>query len=286
MTSLQVLTQIDPTAISLALGVCIGFVLTLTGAGGAVLSVPLLVFCLQIRMTDAAPIALMAMMLSSGLAAALGLKKGIVRYKAAALLAILGMLFAPIGVSIAHQLPEKMLKIGFAITLLVIAWRAMQQVKAHASLNPTHQTQPLAKREADDPACMVNPATAKLLWTKPCTRRLMLTGALSGLLSGLLGVGGGFIIVPALQSISNLETKVIVSTSLAVVALVSMASAISYAGHGTIAWAIAWPFIGGTLLGMLFARSIHHKISTQHTSILFALLSLCIAIMMLISTLH
>jgi hypothetical protein len=63
-------------------------------------------------------------------------------------------------------------------------------------------------------------------------------------------VGGGFIIVPTLHSISNLETKMIVATSLAVIALVSMANAFSYAGNGTILWSIAVPFVSATVVGM------------------------------------
>jgi uncharacterized membrane protein YfcA len=112
-----------------------------------------------------------------------------------------------------------------------------------------------------------------------------LTGGFSGFISGLLGVGGGFIIVPTLHSISNLETKMIVATSLAVIALVSTASAFSYAGSGTILWNLATPFVIATVVGMLLGRMLHRKIPTHFSVLLFGVLSLVIAVLMLVKTL-
>jgi len=81
----------DPVLISIIIGLFIGLVLAITGAGGAILSLPLLVFFLNLKMIDAAPISLMAITLSASIAALLGLKNGMVRYKAASLLAIFGV---------------------------------------------------------------------------------------------------------------------------------------------------------------------------------------------------
>jgi uncharacterized membrane protein YfcA len=276
--------MIDPIVMSIALGLFVGFVLAITGAGGAILSLPLLVFFLGIKMIDAAPISLMAIMLSAGVAAGLGLRSGIVRYKAATLLATFGVLFAPFGVYVAHQLPEKVLAVLFTIVLLIVSWRAFQKFQTPTLLIGDDCDDPNGcdDEEKEEPACAVNPATSKLFWTAPCAQRLILTGGFSGFLSGLLGVGGGFIIAPTLHSISNLETKMIVATSLAVIALVSMASAISYAGNGAILWGIAVPFISATLAGMLVGRSLHNKISSHISVLIFGILSLTIAASMLV----
>ena len=273
----------DPIIMSIALGLFVGLVLAITGAGGAILSLPLLVFFLHIKMIDAAPISLMAIMLSAGVAAGLGLKSGIVRYKAATLLATFGVLFAPLGVYMAHQLPEKVLAILFTIILLIVSWRSFQKFQTPTLLIGDDCDDPNGCDDEDKaaPACAVNPATSKLFWTAPCTKRLILTGSFSGFLSGLLGVGGGFIIVPTLHSISNLETKMIVATSLAVIALVSMASAFSYAGHSLILWNIAVPFVTAAVLGMLSGRLIHSKIPSHISVLIFGILSLAIAVSML-----
>jgi len=282
--------MIDPVVMSVFLGLFVGLVLAITGAGGAILSLPLLVFFLQIKMIDAAPISLMAITLSAGLAAILGLRSGIVRYKAATLLAAFGVLCAPLGVYVAHQLPEKVLALLFSIVLLVVSVRSFQKFRTPTLLigddcddpNGCPDDEEVKKTE---PACAVNPATSKLFWTAPCTKRLILTGGFSGFISGLLGVGGGFIIVPTLHSISNLETKMIVATSLAVIALVSMASAFSYVGSGAILWGIALPFVGATVGGMVLGRALHSKIPSHINVLIFGILSLIIAILMLTKTL-
>jgi uncharacterized membrane protein YfcA len=273
----------DPISMSIALGLLVGLVLANTGAGGAILSLPLLVFFLGIKMIDAAPISLMAITLSAGVAAGLGLRSGIVRYKAATLLATFGVLCAPFGVYVAHQLPEKVLAVLFTIVLLIVSWRSFQKFQTPTLLIGDDCDDPNGcdEEEKAEPACAVNPATSKLFWTAPCTKRLILTGSFSGFLSGLLGVGGGFIIVPTLHSISNLETKMIVATSLAVVALVSMASAFAYADHAIILWNIAVPFVSATVVGMLLGRLIHSKISSHISVLIFGILSLTIASLML-----
>ncbi len=278
--------MMDAISLTIALGMFVGFVLAITGAGGAILSLPLLVFFLHLKMIDAAPISLMAIMLSAALAAGLGLRSGIVRYKAATLLATFGVLCAPIGVYVAHQLPEKALAILFSIVLLIVSWRSFQKFQTPTLLIGDDCDDPNGCDEDDkeEPACAVNPATSKLFWTAPCTKRLILTGGFSGFLSGLLGVGGGFIIVPTLHSISNLEAKMIVATSLAVIALVSMASAFSYAGNGTILWSIAVPFVSATVVGMGIGRMLHSKIPSHMSVLIFGILSLTIAILMLIKT--
>jgi uncharacterized membrane protein YfcA len=278
--------MIDPISLSILLGLFVGFVLAITGAGGAILSLPLLVFFLNLKMIDAAPISLMAIMLSAGFAAGLGLKSGIVRYKAATLLATFGVLCAPLGVYVAHQLPEKVLAILFSFVLLTVSIRSFQKFKTPTLLIGDDCDDPNGcdENEKEEPACAVNPATSRLFWTAPCTKRLILTGGFSGFLSGLLGVGGGFIIVPTLHSISNLETKMIVATSLAVIALVSMASAFSYAGNGAILWNIAIPFVSATVGGMLLGRLLHTKIPSHISVLIFSILSLIIAVLMFLNT--
>lgn len=281
--------MLDPFYITIFLGLFVGFVMAITGAGGAILSLPLLVFFLHLKIIDAAPISLMAIMLSASFAALLGLRSGIVRYKAAMLLAIFGVLCAPLGVWVAHQLSEQILAILFSIVLFVVSFRSFQKFKIPTLLIVDDCGDPNGcddgdPKQKEEPACAVNPATSKLFWTAPCTKRLILTGGFSGFISGLLGVGGGFIIVPTLHSISNLETKMIVATSLAVIALVSMASALSYAGSGVILWHIALPYVISTVAGMAMGRYIHHKIKSHISILIFGFLSLTIGILMIIKT--
>lgn len=263
--------MLDPSLTSAILGLFIGFLMALTGAGGAILSVPLLMFFLNLSMQQAAPIALLAVFLAAMFATILGLKQGIVRYKAAGLMAMMGVIAAPIGVSLAYKTSPLLLQSLFVMVLLYIAWHVLSAK--------------LIKEEVCNQVaapCEINPATSKLFWTASCTKRLILTGSLAGFLSGLLGVGGGFIVVPSMQKISNLEHQMIVATSLAMIALVSLVSVVTYAGHTQINWLIAVPFVAATFIGSLAGRSISSKISHQTKNLVFASVATVVASAMLV----
>ena len=261
--------------ISIGLGLFVGLVLALTGAGGSILAIPLLAIFLHLNMTQAAPIGLLAVMLAASVGAVQGLRIGIVRYKAATLIAACGLLLAPIGVWLAHQMPNSLLSLVFVAVLAFVAWRMWQQSSSMAD----------AETEKPAPACAVNPATSRLFWTAPCTHRLIATGSLAGFLSGLLGVGGGFVIVPTLHKVSNLEMRTIVATSLAVVALISATSVVSYWVHRQIDWAIAWPFTIAAIVGMLVGRLLSGQISNQMTQRGFSVLAGLVALVMLLKIL-
>ena len=111
------------------LGAGVGLVLGLTGAGGAILSVPLLSFFLDLTVAQAAPIGLLAVFLSAGVGAVLGLRAQILRYKAALLIAVSGLILSPIGIWLAQQLPNWPLVIIFVLILLWVARNMWQQAQ-------------------------------------------------------------------------------------------------------------------------------------------------------------
>lgn len=257
--------------IASALGLFIGFFMALTGAGGAILALPLLLVIFDLSMNQAAPIALMAVFAVAATTTAIGLKQGIVRYKAAALLAFTGMIAAPLGVSLAMRTSAVLLKILFIMVLVYVAWRVLR----NSQINEEVCNSKVAP-------CEINPATSRLFWTASCTKRLILTGGVAGFLSGLLGVGGGFIVVPSMQKISNLENRMIVATSLAMIALVSLVSVAAYAGHNTVLWAIALPFTLASLLGSLAGRQAAANLKAKTKHLIFGGMAISIALMMLV----
>lgn len=243
--------MMSPAILSMGLGSLVGLSLALTGAGGAILAVPLLVFFLHLAMAKAAPLALFTVGLSAGVGALEGLKKGLVRYKAALLMASAGMAFAPLGAQAAKLVPNKPLMALFAVVLGWVAWRAAKKT-----------TPPKPDRDttvAGTVLCQLNPSTGRFRWTRPCSIRLTLLGGVAGMLSGLLGVGGGFVIVPALQRSTNASMHTIVATSLAVISLVSCSGVLSVAYTGQLDWSIAIPFAAGSLAAMLGGRRLAHK---------------------------
>jgi len=109
-------------------------------------------------------------------------------------------------------------------------------------------------------------------------------GSVADLLSGLLGVGGGFIIVPSLRKVSNFDTQSIIATSLAVIALVSAGSVTSHLLQGDINWDIAVPFVVSTMLDMFVFRLFSHKIPNKISQRSFAVLAVLAAISMAIKS--
>jgi hypothetical protein len=110
----------------------------------------------------------------------------------------------------------------------------------------------------------------------------LLTGSVAGFLSGLLGVGGGFVVMPSLLKISNLEHRMVVATSLTMTAIVSLVGVISYASYSGLYWDIAIPFVLAAFVGSLIGRLFSRNISISTSKLTFGLISLFIALMMII----
>lgn len=258
---------------ALALGLVVGVILALTGAGGGILAVPLLVFGVHLGVAQAGPIGLLAVGMAAALGAVLGLREGIVRYRAALLIAAAGMLLAPLGVWLAQRLDNRWLSVLFALVLLLVAFRTLRQAM-----------RPPAPAAAAGPAlypCQRDDASGRFIWTGGCARALALSGTVAGLLSGLLGVGGGFVMVPALQRYTDLAMRSVVATSLAVIALVSATGVVTSAASGAMQWSVALPFSAGALAGMLGGRLVSARLAGPHLQIGFALVSAAVALAML-----
>ncbi|MEC4718368.1 MULTISPECIES: sulfite exporter TauE/SafE family protein [Noviherbaspirillum] len=261
----------------LGLGLLVGAIMALTGAGGGILAVPLLIFGAGLGLSQAAPIGLLAVGISAALGAALGLKAGVVRYKAALLMAATGMLLAPAGVWLGGLIDNRWLSVLFAFILLIVAYRTFRQAGTDEANSGVK----------DDPAlpCIRSSDTGRFIWTTRCARALAVSGTVAGLLSGLLGVGGGFVIVPALKRSTDLAMQSIVATSLAVIALVSISGVSSSALAGSLNWDAAMPFTGGALAGMLAGRRVSVYLAGPQLQKGFAGVSGMVAIGMIVKSL-
>lgn len=270
------------------LGVIVGVVLALTGAGGGILAIPLLVFGLHLPLQQAAPIGLAAVGIAAAVGALLGLREGMVRYRAALLIGATGMLAAPVGVALAHRLPNRPLLVAFACVLAYTAWRmrrggaARPESAPNAAVHPGDEQSPrVAADLVPAPACAVDDAGRRLTWTRRCARALAATGAVSGLMSGMLGVGGGFVIVPSLTRFTDLDARTIQATALAVIAMVSASGVTTAALHGAIDWRLALPFAAGAIAALLAGRRVARRLPTARLQQAFAAIAAVVAVLML-----
>jgi len=254
---------------SALLGSLVGVILGLTGAGGAIIAVPLLIFGLHLTVAEAAPVALFAVGVSAAIGAMIAWKKRKLRYRAAALIAFAGALASPIGIFIAREAPDAPLLLLFAVVLSYVAFQMFRK-----SMRSSPET--VGEESASAP-CQLDEIAGRLVWTNRCARSLAVSGVATGFLSGLLGVGGGFVIVPALRKASNLPMQHIIPTSLAVIALVSAASVASSAAFGGLNWPIAVPFVIGAVAGMLLTVAFAPRFSGPRLQQAFAVLAAIVA---------
>ena len=263
--------------ISSALGAFVGLLLGLTGAGGGIVSVPLLVFGLHMPVSEAGPIGLVAIGLSTSIGALHGLKEKQLRSKAAIFMSLFGLLFSPFGLWLAQKLPNTPLLVLFALVLLYVSARMWMQASQTLSGKAPQRTKA--------PPCQLDLSIGKLIWTMPCARALMFAGAIAGLLSGLLGVGGGFIIVPSLKKFTDLPMKAIIATSLGVLALVSAGGAFISLASGTLNLPIAIPFALGALGGIFIGKALEKRLSGARVQQIFSAFTLLVAISLIFKAL-
>lgn len=241
------------------LGGLVGLLLGLTGAGGGIFSGPLLILVMQLPLPVAAPVSLVSVALGSMLGMGIGLRQGIVRYRAALLMAGAGLLATPLGIYLARLLPALPLLLCFAGVLAYQGWRQWGT--------------PAVVSEAALP-CVRDEASGRFLWNRPCFRVMTLAGLLAGFLSGLLGVGGGFVLNPALRRHTALPMPAISATTLMVLAIVSCGGLIQWLQAGAINWTVGGPFVAGVLLTTLLARCFAHRVPEAALRRLFAVLCL------------
>ncbi|MDH6153451.1 MULTISPECIES: sulfite exporter TauE/SafE family protein [Paraburkholderia] len=255
---------------SLLLGAIVGAVLGLTGAGGGILAVPALVVGMGWPMQQATPVALIAVAGSAAIGALEAFRQRLVRYRAALFMAAAGVPLTSLGVSLAHALPPRVLLALFATVMLVVAVRMLLQALKQGRSN-----------RPDSPLCVgrVNPDTGRLIWSWTTCAALAAIGALTGLMTGLLGVGGGFVIVPMLRKLTNVSMHGIVATSLMVIALVGSGGVVATVLHGTpLPLDLTLWFSLTTAAGMVGGRLVSHRLSARHVQAGFAVALACVAL--------
>ncbi|MFG2498721.1 sulfite exporter TauE/SafE family protein [Streptomyces sp. NPDC048441] len=240
--------------LALVAGGVVGLALGALGGGGSVLAVPALIYLLGFTPAAATTASLTIVTVTSLTALYAHARTGNVRWKAGALFAAAGLLPAAAAGAAASRLPQPVLTAAFA---------AVAALAAVTMLRPT--------RAATGPAAGVRPAKAAG------------TGAGLGALTGLLGVGGGFLAVPALVTVLAFEMRAAVGTSLLVISANSLAS-LATRGATTpgVDWAVIGPFAGAAILGAWDGKRLAAKVTGKLLRRTFAIVLLAVAALMLI----
>lgn len=272
---------------AIVIGLLIGLALGLTGAGGSLVAVPLLILLLNVSPQEATTLSLLGVFLG----AFTGLVSSVVKssYRQDILLApavlmlVLGAIFAPLGRWLALYLSDSFLVLSFALLAFIIA--AYMWFRASADHASGHSVRAQTVESNNSDAQWVCPLSddRQFQWRPKCVLFLMVGAAGVGLLSGVYGVGGGFLIVPLLLLLTRVSMAVAVKSSLFVIAGVSAAGLVSGL-HLSVSINFLQLFqIGlGSVGGMLAASVLGSKLNPQLLQKLFSLIVVGLSVSTLI----
>lgn len=264
-------------------GIIIGLALGLTGGGGSIFAIPLLVYGLGIPAREAITLSLAAVTAVSLFGAATAIRDELIEWRAGLIFAAGGMVAAPLGVAGAERVPEQTILATFALLMLVVAiamWRKASRSPGDAGvvralISGNGEKQP-------GPPCRFYPEDTLLRLSAPCSAALVITGITTGMLAGFFGVGGGFVIVPALMLVTQLSIQGAVATSLFVISLIGISGVISgVVAERAIDPVITGLFIGGGLIGMIAGRRVARHLSGARLQKVFAATMVAVAAVML-----
>ncbi|WP_371598715.1 sulfite exporter TauE/SafE family protein [Streptomyces sp. NBC_00564] len=238
--------------LALVAGAVVGLALGALGGGGSVLAVPALIYLLGFSPAAATTASLIIVTATSATALYAHAVAGHVRWKAGAAFAAAGIVPAAMAGAAAARLPQSVLTAAFAGIAALAAIRMLGPAPSAAS---TGQVRPVKAAG---------------------------TGAGLGALTGLLGVGGGFLAVPALVTVLAFEMQAAIGTSLLVITTNSLASLMTRSGGAAgIDWAVMAPFTGAAILGAWDGKRLAAKVSGPLLQRLFAAVLLAVAAFML-----
>ena len=222
--------------IAVVLALFVGLSLGLLGGGGSILTVPILRYVLGMDAHEAIALSLLVVGTTSLAALVPHARKGRVRWRTGIIFGLAGMAGAFGAGRIAHLIPAG---------ILLTAFGAMMFVTAFAMLRPKRVT--------------TGPAAAPESPRELPIAKVLAEGIVVGAVTGLVGAGGGFLVVPALVLLGGLPMELAVGTSLVVIAMKSLAGFAGFIGHTPVDWSLglaisASAVVGSVAGGLLISR--------------------------------
>ena len=244
-------------ALDILLGFAIGLSLGLLGGGGSILTVPALVYLVGLSPQAAVTASLVIVGMNSAMGAFMHRSQGTLNWKVALVFGGTGMAMAYLAAGWSKALPPTTLMMLFAVLMLVVGLFMM--------FKPT----PLGNDEGGRGWLVT-----------------VLTGAGVGLLTGFLGVGGGFLIVPALVMLVGLSMRQAVGTSLVVIAMNSLAGFLGHLQGPPIDIQVVVIFVAAGLAGALVGTRLTRIVHPEHLRKAFAVFVIGLAIFLLVDNLN
>lgn len=234
--------------IILILSVCIGMTLGLLGGGGSILAVTVLKYVAGMEAKEAIATSLLVVGTTAAVGAIQHARRGNVDFRTGTVFALTAMTGAYGGGHAANWFEGSTLLILFAAMMLTTA---VMMFRGRGELAP---------RESAIPVAIV-----------------CIEGIAVGFITGLVGAGGGFMIVPALVLLGGMSMHKAVGTSLMIITLKSYSAFVGYVSHVEVNYEMAAAFTGCAVLGTLVGSGFSHRVPAQTLRKGFAWFVLCMA---------
>ncbi len=239
-----------------AAALLVGATLGLLGGGGTILTVPLLVYAVGVAPKNAIATSLVIVAATATASVLVHARARRVQWRTGLIFGGAGMLGAYGGGMLGARLPDRVLLVAFAIMMVATAVAMLRRARAGA------------------------PPRDYPLW------RILLDGAIVGAVTGLVGAGGGFLVVPALVLLGGLSMRDAVGTSVLVIALKSAAGFVGYVGHVAIDWTLAGIMSGVAVVATLVGARLAGRLPQGALRRIFAIFVLAMGAAMVVAELR
>lgn len=240
-------------ALDLVLGFGIGLSLGLMGGGGSLLTVPALVYLVGQTPQAAVTTSLAIVGANSLMGASFHRAQGTLNWKVALSFGGAGMIVSYLAAGLSTMMPEPMLLIAFAIVMLLVG--SLMLARADRGSSEFFLARPLPV--------------------------IIASGAGVGMMTGILGVGGGFLVVPALVMLVGLPMQMAVGTSLIIIAMNSLAGFLGHAGDGSFNITLTVIFTIAGLIGTFAGARLSKRLPAEKLQKVFALFVIALALFLL-----
>jgi uncharacterized membrane protein YfcA len=239
-------------------GAITGIVLGLFGSGGSIIAMPALMYLLNVEPKSAIAMSLGIVAVTASISGWDNWRRGNVNVKVAAMFGLFGVIGTYGGARLGVYTPVTVQLILFALVMYAAAWKMLQKKK-----------QPHAKTAHSE--------AEEIESIKAHMGHIAMHGVGVGVLTGLVGVGGGFLIVPALVLLSGIPMKIAIGTSLVIVAAKSYSGFAGYIGAVPVDWAMMGSFTLLTVAGSFAGTRIAHRFSHEKLKKGFAIFLIIVA---------
>lgn len=271
---------------SLLVGLAIGCVVGLLGAGGGILSVPVLVYLLHQNAYNAAAGSLIIVGLTSIVSLIPQLKSGKIQWRDGIIFGVLSVVGSVIGSRLSLMVDETVLMVLFGLLLTVVAivmfrkairTRKMENKQLYEAEAQTDiEIEPNQGDEQENELATLPEKKSRNIFV------VIFAATITGFLTGFFGVGGGFIVVPMLIFALGFKMRQASATSLVVMTISSISGLLARIGTSVVLdWAVLIPFAAASMLGGVIGGFTNEKFRASTLTTMFAVLLAGVAIFIL-----